>query len=115
MATAKNFTMSFLGASGRRYQISGYTADTAGHNNTFNPSGAAAAASLQYWRPQENVTLVDFSMPTGTTQTSGYMTQDGANRAGTLLDYVIHVSTNPYRPTLSIPFPAGCLIGSVTI
>jgi len=115
MATAKNFTMSFVGASGRRYQISGYTADTAAYANTFNPSGAAVSGGLQYWRPPENVTLVDFSIPTGTTQTSGYMTQDGASRAGTLLDYVVHVSTNPYRPILSVPFPAGCLIGAVTI
>jgi len=115
MAAAKNFTMSFVGASGRTYQISGYTADTAGFNCTFNPSGAAGAGSLQYWRNPETVTLVDFSIPTGTTQVSGYMTENGANKAGTLLDYVIHVSTNPMRPRLNIPFAAGTLIGAATI
>jgi len=115
MATAKNYTMVFVGASGRTYSISGYTADTAGSANTFNPSGAAGTGSLQYWRPPENVTLVDFSIPTGTTQTSGYMTDNGASKAGTLLDYVIHVSTNSNRPRLAIPFVAGTLVGAVTI
>jgi len=115
MAAAKNFTMSFVGQSGRTYQISGFTADTAGYANTFNPSGAAGTGSLQYWRCPEAVVLRDFSIPTGTTQTSGYMTENGANKAGTLLDYVIHVSTNPSRPVLNIPFPAGTLIGATTI
>jgi len=115
MATAKNYTMSFMGASGRRYQISGYTADTAGSINTFNPSGAAASGGLQYWKCPERCSLVDFSIPTGTTQTSGVMTENGAIKAGAILDYVIHVSTNPLRPQLNIPFEAGTLIGANTI
>lgn len=115
MATAKNYTMTFLGASQRTYQISGYTADTAGSINTFNPSGAAASGGLQYWRCPENVSLIDFSIPTGTTQTSGVLTENGAVKAGGILDYVIHVSTNPLRPRLNIPFAAGTLIGANTI
>ncbi len=115
MAAAKNFTISFLGASGRTYQVSGYTADTAGHNNTFNPSGAAVAGSIQYWRSPERVTMVDFAIPTGTTQTSGYLTENGGVKNGAVIDYVSCVSTNPLRPRFSIPFEAGTLIGAVTI
>lgn len=115
MATAKNYTISFIGSSGRTYQISGYTADTAGYSNTFNPSGTAGTGSLQYWRAPENVVLRDFSIPTGTTQTTGYMTENGAVRNGTIIDYVSCVSTNPSRPVFNIPFSAGTLIGAVTI
>jgi len=115
MATAKNYSMVFLGRSGRTYVISGYTADTAGYINTFNPSGAAASGGLQTWRCPEACSLVDFSIPTGTTQTSGIITENGAVKAGGLLDYVIHVSTNANRPRLNIPFDAGTLIGANTI
>jgi hypothetical protein len=115
MATAKNFSFVFVGQSGRTYSISGYTADTAAYNCTFNPSGAAGTGSLNYWRAPENCTLVDFSIPTGTTQTSGYLTIDGAVKSGAVLDYVIHVSTNSNRPKLAVPIPAGSLVGKVTI
>lgn len=115
MATAKNYTISFVGGSGRTYQVSGYTADTAGSANTFNPSGQAGTGSLQYWRCPENVVMTDFSIPTGTTQVSGYLTENGAVRNGTIVDYVSCVSTNPSRPRFNIPFTAGTLIGAVTI
>lgn len=115
MATAKNYMATFVGRSGRTYNISGYTADTAAYANTFNPSGAAGSTSLQYWRCPEDVTFVDFSIPTGTTQTSGYLTENGAIKAGTIIDYVASVSTAPFRPKYNVSFPAGTLIGAVTI
>jgi hypothetical protein len=116
MAAAQNYSLSFVGRSGRSYSISGYTADTAGAVNTFQSgAGVAGAASLQYWRPPEDVTLVDFSMTTGTTQTHGYLTVDGAVKSGTVLSYVAHVSTNPQRPRLNIGFQAGSLVGATTI
>lgn len=113
MATATNFVMTFAG-SNRTYSISGYTADTAAAVNTFNPSGKAVAGSVSYWRCPENVILTDFSIPTGTTQTSAMLTENGALKAGGFLDYVIHVSTNSNRPKLNIPFPNGTLIGAQT-
>jgi len=116
MATAKNYSMVFRGQSGRTYSVSGYTADTASYANTFSQgSSAAASGGLQYVQFRENVILEDFSIPTGTTQVSGYLTEAGVPRAGTILDYVIHVSTNSNRPKLNVPFAAGTLIGAVTI
>lgn len=116
MATATNYALVFRGASGRTYHISGYTADTAGAVNTLSAgTGVAASGGLQYWRAPEAVALEDFSIPTGTTQTHGYFTQDGVPVAGSIVSYVVHVSTNSNRPKPSIRFPAGSLIGATTI
>jgi len=115
MATAVNYQLAFLGKSGRTYTISGYTADTAGVINTFAANTAAVAGSPNYWRPPEDVVLVDWSMTTGTTQTTGVLTENGATKNGAIISYVAHVSTNSNRPKLSLPFPAGTLIGAITI
>ena len=115
MATAKNFSLTFLGASGRTYQVSGYTADTAGYINTFSQSAAAASGGTQYVKLPERASLIDFAIPTGTTQTNMVMTENGAVRNGTLLNFATFLDTIANRPRLSIPFEANSLIGSNTI
>jgi len=115
MATPVVGSLTFIGGSGKSYSISMYTADTAAYINKFSAHTAAVAGSSVYWRPPENVTLVDFSITTGTTQTDMVMTQDGAVRNGTVLNFVHHVSTIATRPALRISFPQGSLIGANTI
>ena len=114
MAAPQNGTLSFAGRN-RVYQISLYTADTAGYINTLSANTTAGATSSTYWRAPEPVTLIDFAMTTGTTQTTMVMTEDGAVRNGTVLMFVPHLTTNSSRPKLSIPFSAGTLIGANTI
>lgn len=114
MAAPKNGTLTFIGSSGRSYVINMYTADTAAYNNKFSASSQATAASSEYWRPPETVTLVDFAFETGTTQTSMIMTEDGAIRNGTVLMFVPHLTTVATRPRLAIPFVKGALIGATT-
>lgn len=115
MATPVQANLSFIGASGKSYQINMYTADTAAYICKFSANSVAGAASLEWWRAPENVTLVDFSITTGTTQTTGVFTQDGAVRNGTVVGYVGHVSTASTRPPIRIQFAAGTLIGHNTI
>lgn len=117
MATATNYNLVFRGLkSGRTLSVSGYTADTAGAINTFGQGSAlAGSGGLQYVQFPEDVVLEDFSIPTGTTQTHGFLTEAGVVRQGTLMSFVVHVSTNSNRPKLSVPFRAGALIGATTI
>lgn len=115
MAAAQSYALKFVGASGKTYSVSGYTADTATYTNRFSVSGAAGAATPEYIKLPEAASLVDFSMTTGTTQTAMIMTENGAPRNGTLLMFVPHLSTNSNRPTLNIPFAAGAMIGAQTI
>lgn len=115
MATPVAGTLSFVGASGRTYIISMYTADTAGYRNKFAADTAATATSSDYWRPPENVTMTDFSITTGTTQIAFVMTVDGAVKNGTVMSSLHHVSTAAFRPQLRITFPKGSLVGQKTI
>lgn len=115
MAAAKNAQMIFLGASGRTYPIDMYTADTAGFVNTFNPSGIAGTGSLQYWVPPENVTLIQFAIPTGTTQLAMYLTESGAVKNGSVLRFAGFLDSLASPIRLNIPFAKGALIGATTI
>ena len=115
MAVPVTATLSFVGAGGKGYQISMYTADTAAYINKLSAHTVAGAGSATYWRPPENVVLTDFSIKTGTTQLDMVMTVDGAVKNGTVLNFLCHVSTAPFRPPLRIAFPAGSLIGANTI
>jgi len=115
MAAAKNFQLGFVGQSGRTYSVNGYTADTAAYTNRFSVSGKAGAATSEYVKFPEAVTLIDFSMQTGTTQTQMVMTESGAPKNGTVMGTVEHVSTIAQRPRLNIPFGNGTMIGMQTI
>lgn len=115
MAAAQNGVFTFVGKSGRVYQVDGYTADAAGGLWTFNPSGLAVAGSPTYWRSPEAVVLSDFAMHTGTTQTGLVMTEDGATKNGAVLKYVPQLDTIATRPKLAIPFNAGSLIGATSL
>ena len=116
MATATTAVATFVGnQTGRTYAVSVYTADTAAYQNTFNPNGAAVATSPQFWRPPENVKLIDFAIATGTTQTTAFLQQDGATKAGSILSYVACLNTSASRQKLNLDFPNGCLVGIVTI
>ena len=114
MAAAQNGSFSFLGASGKTYVIDAYFADTAaGTLVTFNPSGLAVAGSSAYWRPPEPVTLIDFAMHAGTTQTGIILTQDSAIKNGAVLKFIPFLDTIANRPRLAISFPATSLIGAI--
>ena len=116
MAAAQNGMYTFLGSSGRVYSVDTYTSDAAaGTLSTFNPSGLAVAGSPQYWRAPERVTLIDFAMHTGTTQTGVVLTENGAVKNGAVLKYVPFLDTIANRPKLNIPFEAGALIGATSL
>lgn len=116
MAAAQVFNQTYLGLkSGRTYPVLGYSADTASYINTYSMSGTPGATSLTYLRFPEPVALIDFAIPTGTTQTSMVMTENGATKNGAVLGFATNLNTSANRAKLNIPFEAGALIGSMTI
>lgn len=107
-ATPKNGTFTFVGASGRTYNVDAYVSDVAAGKVTFNPNGPAGSASLTFYKIPENCTLVDFSMTTGTADTTNVTLQADDNTVpGAILRYIPHVSTNSQRPALRIRFQKG--------
>lgn len=116
MAAAQTFQQTFIGTrSNRTYNVLGYSADTAGFVNTYSLNGAPGAASLPYVRFDEAVVLTDFAIPTGTTQVSMVMTENGATKQASLLGFATNLNTSANRAKVNIAFAAGALIGSTTI
>lgn len=75
---------------------------------TFNPNGAAGTGSLTFYKLPENCTLIDFSMTTGTADTTNITLKlDDATIPGSVLRYIPHVSTNAQRPALRLTLPRG--------
>ena len=114
VAAPQNGTLTFVGSSGRIYNIDEYSSDVVAALITLSPNGAAGTGSLTYWRCPEDVVLVDYSIVTGLTDTVGLtMQQDGATVPGSIIRVANHLNTNPFRPKLQIAFPAGALVGAV--
>ena len=112
-ATPKNATFTFKGASGRLYQVDAYVSDVANAYLTWNPNGTAGTGTLQYWVAPENVQLVDYSMITGTADTTTLvMLENGAIKPGSAMRYANQLNSLPFRPALNVQFRAGALIGA---
>lgn len=106
-ATPKNGTMTFDGASGRSYTVSVYLSDVAAADITWSQDGAAVAGSPSYWIAPESVRLRDFSVVTGTVDTTVMKLLINGVSVGQILAYANHVNTIATRPNPSIPITAG--------
>lgn len=111
-ATATNF-LSFKGRSGRMYNVNAYISDVVGAAVPLNVNGAAGTASSTFWRPPEDVALVDAAFITGPTVAVGIIMQnDGAQVPGTPLLLAAFLNTLATRPAIGIAFRAGSLISA---
>jgi len=114
-ATPKKGIMAFIGLrTKQKYNVSVYVSDVAAAKTTFSTIGGADTSDDTYVKFEEDVVLVDFSMQTGTADTTSLTMRSNNNPIpGSVLSYVEHVSTNPARPALTLGFKAGNLIGAV--
>lgn len=71
MVTATNATATFVGRSGRMYNIDVYISDVVAAFTTLNPYGAAVATSQKFWVAPEDVVLTDLAIVTGPTTMVG--------------------------------------------
>lgn len=115
MSAAQNGTLYAVGRSGRQYIVDIYQPDAAATLMTFNPSGAAVAASLAYWRTPEEIFIRDFSIATGTACVGASFNSSGAIINGATIRYANHLNTLNNRPVLNIRVGAGELLGAVSI
>lgn len=114
-ATPQYCSMLFRGASGKTYSVDGYVSDVNGAQVRFDGGAGAGTASPTYWKAPENVTLVDFSMTTGTADTEKIRLTVNSKPTMHVLRYVIHVSTIATRPGLAIGFKARDEIAAIQI
>jgi len=113
-ASPVNGTLSFIGQSGRIYTVDVYISDVANSKVKLNANGSAGPNSDDFFRAPENVTLIDFSVASGTSDTKGLvLTDNGAVRPSCVLRYANFLNTLPKRANANVGFLAGNLIGAI--
>ena len=115
MGAAEPGTMYATGKSGRQYVVDLYLPDAVAGLVGFNPSGAAGAASLTYWRCPEDIVIRDISVTTGTTAVGAVFNSSGAVINGAVVRYANHLNTLNNRPRLNIFVRGGELLGATNI
>ena len=115
MVTPTNGTCTFIGlASQKVYAVDLYISDVNNANCTFGVGTTAAAGSKAYWRPIEDVVLVDLSIITGPTViTTLVPTSNDAQLQGTRLRFANFLNTLTTRPRLQIGFAKGNEVGFI--
>lgn len=113
MVTATNGTFTFIGASGRIYNIDGYISDVVGGKVNFGLTGTANSTDDTYWNTPEPVSLIRFTIKSGpTVATAITMTQDSVPLAGAVLRFTNFLDSLANPSALKIDFPARVLVGA---
>ena len=115
VATPQYGQMIFIGQSGKSYCVDLYVSDVNAALINFDGGGGAGSTSPTTWVCPENVTLVDFSMTTGTADTEKIRLVVNNKPLASVLRYVQHVSTNANRPRLSQGFAKGSQVSAFQI
>lgn len=115
MAAPQYGQMVFIGQSGITYGVDCYFSDVNGALVRFDGGGGAGTAAPTQWIAPENVTLSDFSMVTGMTDTEKIRLVVNSKPLGTILRFVPHLTTNSNRPVLNIGFAKGSQISAFQI
>jgi len=114
--TPKNATFTFFGLqSGMIYPIEAYISDVANAAVRWDAGAGASATSSDSWIPPEPVQLRDYSQVSGPTVAFKLrLSINGVNAPG-LLRFETHLSTNAYRPPLSLGIPAGARLTAIQL
>ena len=114
-ATPQSGTFVFVGQSGQTYHVDAYFSDVNGGNVRFDSGAGSGAATNTFWMPPENVTLTDVSIVTGTADTTRFRLVVNGRPLNSILRYVLHVSTNPYRPALRVGFAKNAQVTGIQL
>lgn len=108
---AQNGIFRFIGNSGRTYNVSAYFDDTANDLVKFDLAAKAAAASPDYWQPNEPCVLRDVILAAATGQTSTQILANGQPTGDVLLN-AVQLASITTRPMLNLPFGPGLRVSA---
>ena len=114
-ATPQRGTLQLEGISGMKYTKEVYVSDVANANITFDGGAGAGSGSPTKWTAPEPIAIVDFSMITGTADTTKIQMTRNGTATGDILRYANHLSTLNSRPALGIVFAQGDEIGGIQL
>lgn len=112
-ATPQYGTFTFIGRSGRIYNVDSYFSDVADALVTFDGGGGAGTTSPSSWTCPEAVVLVDQSIVTGTQDTTKIQVLRNNQPTGDFLRYTQHLTTSAQRSPLRIGFLPGTEVRAI--
>jgi len=115
VATPQYATFFFRGASGKTYSVDAYVSDVANALVTFDGGAGAGSSSPDFWTPPEDVVLVDYSMVTGTADTTKIRMTVNGRPTQHIFRYTVFLTSLNNRPKISIGFRAGARVSAIQL
>ena len=113
-ATPQYGTMVFIGMqSGRIYNVDVYVSDVADALVTFDGGGGAGATSPDSFTAPEFIELRDFSIVTGTVDTTKIQILRNNQPTGDFLRYTQHLTTSAQRSPVRLGFRPGTNVRAI--
>ena len=115
-STPQYGAISFYGIMSKRvYSKDIYVSDVAAALVNFDSGNGASATSETSLQFPEPVVIRDFSMITGTADTTKLQLTANGTPTGDILRYTVHLNTLAFRPVLQTVFPAGARIAAIQL
>lgn len=112
-AAPQTGTAIFRGQSGAHYAIDVYVSDVVGALCNWDSGNGASATTETFWTAPESVTLIDFSIITGLTDTTTLRLTANSRNLQSLIRHANYLNTLSFRPVLNTPFGSGERIGLI--
>jgi hypothetical protein len=112
-AAPQSGTMIFMDGKGMEHPVDVYVSDVLKASLRFDAGGGAGAGSESFYTFNFPVWLVDYSIPTGITDTTFYRVAANNKPSGNVVRHAIHLNTLNNRPKLSIGFKANARISGI--
>lgn len=114
VAAPQKAQFTFIGRSGRTYNLDCYASDVAGGAVNLDGGNAAGTSSPTFWITPEPCTLVDFAIHTGMTDTTQLvLVSNGAQIPAARLRFAVYLDSLNNRPAIRIPFNQGSQFGAI--
>lgn len=117
MAAAPQYaTFIFIGRrTGEAYVVDAYLSDVANALVNWDSGVGASSTSEQEWIAPELVTLSDFSIPTGMTDTTKIQLNRNGVSTGKYIRFANHLNTLNNRPYLGTSYAAGHKVSAIQL
>lgn len=113
VAAPRYGTFSFMGRSGRIYNVDAYISDVADDLVTWDAGAGASATSPTSFTAPEPLVLIDLAVATGLTDTSKLQILRNNQPTGDFLRYAQHINTSPFRSPLRLGFMPGVEVRAI--
>jgi hypothetical protein len=102
-------------STGKTYAVDVYASDVANALINLDGGSGASATSPSFWINPEDVTLIDFFIHTGMTDTTKIRLVSNGRPTTHIIRYAAQLDTSNARPAFNISFRAGTQISAIQL